>query len=268
MMKKTIIPLFMLVVSQLLPNAAASGTQAGFKNNWLMMVKTQNTDPSKDSEFNDWYNNVDIPDVLQVPGYMRARRGLGQILQGFPTPDLQDDKGKYIAFYNIDTANMDKTIIDMLMASWEMDKTGHSTNLLKVTERVYYHQYTPTVVAPAPRNAAANNYLYVVKINCCKTKSDLKKFDSWYNHDYVPGMMKTEGVMRATRYQLYRVLMTKPVEIPLFLAIFEINAASPEQALKNLHETVAKISEAGHMNKLYVEESAALYLTIKDVKRK
>lgn len=268
-MKKSILSLMLIVSLQGFSNSAlADGPDAGFHNNWLMMVKTRNTDPAKDAEFNDWYNKVDIPDVLEVPGYMRARRGFGQVIPEFPTPDLQPDKGQYIAFYNIKTGNMDKTIIDMLMASWEMEKEGHSTSLLKVTERVYYHQYTPAYEARAAKSAGKNKYLYVVKINCCRDKVELAKFDAWYDGTYVPAVMKTPGFIRTTRYELYRVLMIKPVEIPPFLAVYEIEADTPEQALKNLHKTVDQLSAAGRMNKLYVEESSAIYLTINDVKRK
>ncbi|HEY6926549.1 MAG TPA: hypothetical protein VI653_23900, partial [Steroidobacteraceae bacterium] len=39
---------------------------------WLMLVRTVNTDPSKEQEFNAWYDDIDIPDVLKVPGYRRA----------------------------------------------------------------------------------------------------------------------------------------------------------------------------------------------------
>ena len=78
-MKKLVTPLFMVILSQLVLNVAvAGGSQAGTENNWLMMVTTKSTDTAREAEFNDWYDDIDIPDVLAVPGYMRARRGLGQ----------------------------------------------------------------------------------------------------------------------------------------------------------------------------------------------
>jgi hypothetical protein len=268
-MKKSILSLVLMVSLQGFSNSAlAEAAHDGFHNNWLMMVKTQNTNPAKDGDFNDWYNKVDIPDVLEVPGYMRARRGFGQVIPEFPTPDLQGDKGKYIALYNIKTANMDKTIIDMLMASWEMEKEGHSTNLLKVTERVYFHQYTPTYDAPDAKPAGKNKYLYVVKINCCRDKTDTAKFDAWYDKTYIPAVMKAEEFIRTTRYELYRVLMIKPVKIPPFLAVYEVEAESADQALKNMQKAVDKLAAAGAMSNLYVTEGATIYQTVQDVKRK
>ena len=132
-------------------NAAAAGTpsERDDPRQWLMMVMTENTDPARDADFNDWYDNVDIPDVLQVPGYRRARRGREQLTAESEAPSSPTDPLKYVALYDIDSRDIDKTIIDMLMASWGMEKSHHSTDLLKVTERVYFRQYGP---AYAPRS--------------------------------------------------------------------------------------------------------------------
>ena len=117
------------------------------------MVTTQNTDPTKEAEFNAWYDDVDIPDVLQVPGYLRARRGLEQRVPGFSNPEAGQRSTNYVALYDIESRAIDKTIIDMLMASWGMEKSHHSTDLLKVTERVYFHQYSPAYRTRAARSS-------------------------------------------------------------------------------------------------------------------
>jgi hypothetical protein len=48
-----------------------------------------------------------------------------------------------VALYNIESSAIDKTIIDMLMATWKMLSEGRDTPLLKVTERAYYHRSLP-----------------------------------------------------------------------------------------------------------------------------
>ncbi len=115
-------------------------------DDWLMMVTTHNTDPRRSADFNDWYDRIDIPDVLQVPGYMRARRGARQAADSRAV-DASDAQSEYVALYDIKSRYIDKTIIDMLMASWGMEKAHHSTDLLKVTERVYFHRYPGTYPA-------------------------------------------------------------------------------------------------------------------------
>jgi uncharacterized protein (TIGR02118 family) len=55
----------------------------------LFIVKATIT-PDKEAEFNNWYNNVHIPDVLKYPGCVSARRY--EALSG-------EDKFQYMAVY-------------------------------------------------------------------------------------------------------------------------------------------------------------------------
>src|SRR5580765_1646070 len=112
---------------------------------WLMMVRTVNTHPTKEREFNAWYDDIDIPDVLKVTGYWRASRA--RTIQSPTSTATQtaspQEQGHYVALYNIESPAIDKTIIDMLMATWKMLSEGRDTPLLRVTERTYYHEYAP-----------------------------------------------------------------------------------------------------------------------------
>jgi len=72
-------------------------------NDWLMLVATNSTDAARDAEFNAWYDDIDIPDVLEVPGYQRARRGLRLGTAAVPVSALPADEGRYVALYDIAT---------------------------------------------------------------------------------------------------------------------------------------------------------------------
>ena len=41
---------------------------------WLIAVQTNCTDPSREKEFNDWYDNTHVPEVLEVQGIVRMTR--------------------------------------------------------------------------------------------------------------------------------------------------------------------------------------------------
>src|SRR5262249_60567009 len=81
---------------------------------WLMMLRTVNTDRTKEREFNAWYDDIDIPDVLKVPGYWRARRGRTVPLTTSPVAQTaeREEQAHYVALYNIESSAIDKTIID------------------------------------------------------------------------------------------------------------------------------------------------------------
>ena len=69
---------------------------------WLNMVETNCVDASREEEFNDWYNNIHLPDVLETPGFVTARR--------YSQKEFRDGRGKYLALYEIETDDIDKTI--------------------------------------------------------------------------------------------------------------------------------------------------------------
>ena len=50
--------------------------RAGEAGEWFYFVKTEPSDPALEAEFNTWYDEIDIPDVLAVPGFERARRAV------------------------------------------------------------------------------------------------------------------------------------------------------------------------------------------------
>ncbi|MFO1401803.1 MAG: amidohydrolase [Steroidobacteraceae bacterium] len=251
------------------PAAAPPAPDTG----WLMVVRTIATNPAREAEFNDWYDRIDIPDVLEVPGYMRARRGLGQPLPELPDYDLQDVAGKYVALYDIRSPDIDRTIIDMLMASQQMVARGRSTSALKVVGRFYYQQaaaaYDAPAPAPAPTPAAAgtDRYLVLLTAGCCGDAAREQRFARWYEKTYVPALLHAGGVQRLTRYRLYRVLMFDPVEMPPFLAVAEVQAATPAEAARRVRDATAAAVAEGRANGLYVEKGATVYRQIADVPR-
>ena len=46
-----------------------------------------NCTPGDDAEFNDWYNNVHVPDLLKVPGVVACRRS------SLSVPQMGNDNG-------------------------------------------------------------------------------------------------------------------------------------------------------------------------------
>jgi hypothetical protein len=254
-----------LCIMMLSPMAAVAA--GSVQQNWLMMVSTENTDPSRASEFNDWYDHVDIPDVLEVPGYERARRGVEESIAGYSSGATERTPAKYVALYDIKSRAIDKTIIDMLMASWGMEKSHHSTDLLKVTERVYFRQYGAIRARLNPDPSKGNEYLYLARFNCCRNPSAARDFDAWYNSKYAAAVLASSGFTRIARYKLYRVLMDHPVEMPEFLSILELTADSAAQAAQDVNEVRTKLSGIDRENLPILEKSRSMFLKINDVRR-
>ncbi|MBI3967875.1 MAG: hypothetical protein HY329_19735 [Chloroflexi bacterium] len=44
------------------------------RNTYWCMVKVDFTEPSLEAEFNEWYNTVHLPELLEFPGFYKAYR--------------------------------------------------------------------------------------------------------------------------------------------------------------------------------------------------
>ena len=72
------------------------------KQRWVNLVETNCGDASREQEFNDWYTNTHLPDVLETPGFMAATR--------YEMKEFRDGRGKYFTLYEIETDDIDKTM--------------------------------------------------------------------------------------------------------------------------------------------------------------
>jgi hypothetical protein len=255
--------------------SATSTVSATAGNDWLMLVATNSTDAAREAEFNAWYDDIDIPDVLEVPGYQRARRGLRLGTAAAPVSALPADEGRYVALYDIASGNIDKTIIDMLMATRKMEARGRTTDLLKVTERVYYLRLAPAVEhatssthdTPGPAGTATTNeYVYVERFECCNDAAAERHFNDWYDRQHVAGVLASAGFERATRYELYRVLMIEPKTASRYLTIYELRAGTPEEAVQRMEAARASLRDAPGQSS-FAESGSAMFRKIRDVRR-
>jgi len=67
-----------------------------------VFVVLTNASGGRDSEFNEWYNNQHIPDVLKIPGFVAAQRFslAGAQMGGATSP------WRYLALYELDTDDL------------------------------------------------------------------------------------------------------------------------------------------------------------------
>ncbi len=247
--------------------APVDESPAAGPGHWLMVVGTRNTDPAQVAAFNHWYDDIDIPDVLKVPGYQRARRGQRQIIVGASATAPAADQDQYVALYDIETLSIDRTMVDMLMASRKMEASGRSTTLLKVVERSYFSRLGPSRDATRARSGGKNRYVYLERVACCRDAADENQLNDWYDRIHIPDVLTAPGIVRATRYRLYRVLMVEPRKVPQFLAVYEFEAESADQVRNAMAALNARLRESDRISELFVEAEPSVYLVIRDVSR-
>jgi hypothetical protein len=248
-------------------SAAGAGTETA-PSHWLMLVGTKNMNSSDEDAFNRWYDNIDIPDVLMVPGYRRARRGVRQTVAGFSPQTQETEDGRYVALYDIETDDMDRTIIDMLMAAKKMDVSGRSIEALKVTERVYFHRRAALELSGA-RPAGKGTFWYLERVACCRDDASVAALNDWYDYTRIPQLTQAgvAGLMRLARFEVHRVVMVEPRQVPRFLTLYEFSADSAEQVVAAMRDANERLVKAGKASELFVETGSSVFKEIRDVRR-
>ena len=54
---------------------------------YMFVTYTDCSDASRADEFNDWYNNIDVPDMLETPGMISATRWENVTQRGITAED-------------------------------------------------------------------------------------------------------------------------------------------------------------------------------------
>ena len=64
-------------------------------NKIVFVVESNCADPAREDEFNEWYNNIHVPDVLEMSGVLRGSR--------YVRMNPSEGQAKYLAIYEIET---------------------------------------------------------------------------------------------------------------------------------------------------------------------
>jgi hypothetical protein len=99
---------------------------------WVLFVGTNCSDAKRDKEFNDWYNNTHLPDVLETPGFTSAVR--------YENTAAKEGEAKFIALYYIETNDIDKFTKMNEENIGRKRKAGRISPLLKLVSRGLYKQ--------------------------------------------------------------------------------------------------------------------------------
>lgn len=99
---------------------------------FLLVVESNCKDPACEKEFNDWYNQIHIPDIMSTGYIDKATR---YELTTAPS----EGRGRYLAVYEIESDNIDATMSEF-RAKMDVIAKGRMSNLMKATSRGVYRE--------------------------------------------------------------------------------------------------------------------------------
>jgi len=110
---------------------------------WLLTVESNCADPSREKEYNDWYDNVHLPDILETPGFVRAAR--------YENSSPGEGQGKFLATYEIETADIGETLMAFDKTVNEKAKQGRLNDLVMAVGGGLYRRITDPVESRQPQ---------------------------------------------------------------------------------------------------------------------
>ena len=101
---------------------------------WILNVETNCADPKREKEFNDWYDQTHLFDVLETPGMVCASR--------YEYINPPEGQPKFMAMYEIETEDMDKTMAAFSERVNDIIGRGRLSDLAVIVNARVYRQIT------------------------------------------------------------------------------------------------------------------------------
>ena len=141
-----------------------------------------------EKEFNDWYNQEHLPELLAVPGILSGARY--KAVKGGP---------RYLAFYELESIGVMQTpaFKNRPRTPWgqRVSPSVIGTNLT----RIVGEQIFPDGMEMPERSMAP-----VLQIGRMSVPAGIDRdWNGWYNGEYIPGYRKVPGVIYARRYRVH-----------------------------------------------------------------
>jgi len=140
--------------------------------------------PAQEDEFNDWYDLEHVPERLRVPGFLNARRWVGE-----------DNPKLAVATYDLEThAVMNSPAYQAIGGANGSVWTKRITAIAKRLLRFEGTQIVPgDLTGPDEANA-----LLAVAMNVDPEVE--AEYNAWYNTEHLPQLAAVPGVLTARRF--------------------------------------------------------------------
>jgi hypothetical protein len=187
----------------------------------------------KEAEYNAWYDHQHAPDVVSIPGFVRAQRYVFATTQLRPAPA----KPKYVVIYQIKTNDLAAVYAEVRRRLSSGETRMSPTLDMDSGQNYTYRVFRPRLAGAQPD--AQNGDLatimgFVQLVFADPADGKESEFNTWYDAHHAPEVLKVPGFTSGQRLELADVqLAPQAGERPKYLTMFEIQS-------KNLPRTIAE----------------------------
>ena len=181
---------------------------------WMSIHETHCYSPME-PEFNDWYNKIHLPDVLDTPGFLAATR--------YKIMDYCKGRGTYLVRYEIESDDIEETMsIRAKRAAKEIAQGRGSDFVVDVWPSILYRKLVEQKNPTRKTNFDEERWIVLVETNPKPGKKD--EYNEWYD-DHLFDALKTPDYVAASRYELAEDLPGRGK----YLAIYEMDTDDIER---------------------------------------
>jgi hypothetical protein len=188
---------------------------------WINTVEILLTDPSREKEFNHFYNNMHLPDVMKTPGFVDARR--------FVIEEPRNGRGGYLSIYEIETDNIDETMaIRRELREKERDKGRALAQVVPDAYIVIWRDFLFKQIAELSNSKSFMSGSWInTTETVCANPSKEKEYNRFFDSFHLADVLSTQGFVSARRYSAKELRNGRGK----YLAIYEIDTNDIDESM-------------------------------------
>ena len=177
-----------------------------------------------EKEFNRWYNEEHMGDLLKFPGVLSARRY--KILDGKPT---------YLAMYELEDPSVVERPEYQKISGWSPTANPLSVSMSKRYFNTIRGVYQLAFALPSPEPKDVSNARGLTLRGLGFDLAHEDEILDWYHTEHLPNLSRVPGCVRARRYTLNTKARDLKGNPPPSMAVYELESTEV-QASKAWHQ--------------------------------
>jgi hypothetical protein len=186
----------------------------------IRFVLSNCTDPARDVEFNRWYTDVHLPDILGTGLAAHARR--------YRDVAAAPKDGRYLAIYEFQREDLEAAGQELSRHAERFTREGRIHPALEVAHRGMWRRIGGEFRS-AKSGTARVTGLLAVGSNCSDAAREAE-FNAWYNDTHIPDILASRLFHTAYRFET----VSAGAWPGRYLALYETDAADPAVVAEEL----------------------------------
>lgn len=209
-------------------------SQSSEKSNDYMLMVFLTPVEGREAEFHHWYQDEHMPEVINRPGFVSARRYAALGEEPFLPP--QNSPAPQLVKYDIRTMDLEKTFSEDSRLSQEA-RLADPPLVPTATVSFTYQKIGQQFKGAGPKLTGEGKLkTYEFYSLCGPTPGQEEEFNIWYDTIHIPEVIATPGFVSAQRYQRSSIQRYSGAESPAYMVVYTIVTDDLESVFEVLNE--------------------------------